>query len=623
MYSKNKVKSKGEKINVWVALFMCIFIYLLPFITYLHIDHLDSFEKKYFSSESGSIVDWFLYSKEIAVIIFSILLLFIFVEQRYFGYDRKVDYPLKHKVFRIPLILCGVYAGLLVLSGLFSKHKSVVMLGVVKQYEGLLGVLGYLVIFLAAINYFHHKKAIRYFTNLIILLSGTAAFYAIMEYKGHPLQEMKFMKYFITSKADRFYATKLHSVSENVHITFFNANYFGGFCGLMFPITFALSLGSRNMVKKVTGLICSAGIVIGAILSHSSGGLYSIIISTVVLLMVYLFYWYKKMVDRKQAVVLTVAILLCSVIGLKYMMSENDDFETRLNKVVRNEAMEYDSESLEQSLGDSHFVLKNIRTVSQSIYFTDENDNVIEVLAYKNENGEYYVLFLDGNGNQLKTEYRDYIYYFHDERYKNCNFKFSVTDKLYCDFGYASKLIFQFEDNRFKPYVHNMYTMEKITTYTGPEFFQNRLKLASGRGLIWGSTISILPKCIFLGFGNGNFVANYPQYDYVSLLEVYQTPAMVINKPHSWYLGIATDSGIVSLMAVLGLLFTFLVKGVKKCIIHPVKDEYLHMRVGVFISVMAYMVVGLVNDSFVCVSPVFWFIFGVGWYVISGEEILE
>ena len=38
---------------------------------------------------------------------------------------------------------------------------------------------------------------------------------------------------------------------------------------------------------------------------------------------------------------------------------------------------------------------------------------------------------------------------------------------------------------------------------------------------------------------------------------------------------------------------------------------------------IAFMVVGIVNDSYVCVSPVFWFIFGVGWYSVSGNNVIE
>ena len=98
---------------------------------------------------------------------------------------------------------------------------------------------------------------------------------------------------------------------------------------------------------------------------------------------------------------------------------------------------------------------------------------------------------------------------------------------------------------------------------------------------------------------------------------------MVVNKPHNWYLGVAVDSGVVSLLVLLTLLGVFLVKGAKTVILHPIDDRFKHLRIGTYVSVIAFMIVGIVNDSYVCVSPVFWFIFGVGWYALSRNKVIE
>jgi len=110
---------------------------------------------------------------------------------------------------------------------------------------------------------------------------------------------------------------------------------------------------------------------------------------------------------------------------------------------------------------------------------------------------------------------------------------------------------------------------------------------------------------------------------HVSLLEVYDTPAMVVNKPHNWYLGVAMDSGVVSLLVLLTMLGAFLVTGIRNVLIHPVNDSLKHLRIGVLVSVTGFMLVGIVNDSYVCVSPVFWFIFGVGWYAVSCNKVIK
>ncbi|MBQ8967212.1 O-antigen ligase family protein [Ruminococcus sp.] len=608
-----------------VALLMCCFMAVLPYISYMHVQPLTDLTKRFYSSKSGSITDWFLFQKEFCVVIAAVLLLGIFMVEEVFIEKRWKDIPLRKKNLRLPMILTGAYAVLLIISGIFSENKELVMMGIVKQYEGLLGVLGYLVIFLAAMNYFCDTKSLERFSWAIIICSAAATVFTIMEYKGTPIQETDLMAH-LMAPADKYSVAKsLHSSSGNVHITFFNSNYFGSFCGLMFPITAALGLGSKNIIRKVIGLVAAAGVALGAVLSNSSGGLYSVAGGAVILLVIYIIYWFRGKIARAPALIGFALAAAVAAGALTYMVKNNEDFRKRLDSVVNNgSAAKLTVEEKREKLAKDHFVLKNIAQDGRSLVLDDYSGNTITAECYTADSGIYAVRFYDTEGSQLETYVNnDQCFCFNDERYKNCNFKFSSTDKLYIDLGYKKKLIFQYEDDKFKPYVHSLYTQETINTYQGPEFFKKDLSAFTGRFYIWGATISFLDECLFIGKGSGNFVAYFPQYDYVSLLEVYKTPAMVVNKPHNWYLGIAVDSGVLSLGVVLVLLGAFLIKGLKSVIISPVVDRYTHLRLGAYVSVITFMVVGIVNDSYVCVSPLFWFIFGVGWYAVSGNKVVE
>ena len=610
--------------KTFVALLMCIFMAILPYVAYMHVQPLTPLTEKYYSSDSGSITDWFLFQKEFFVVIAAVFLLLIFITEEFFIEKRWKDIPLRKKNLRLPMILTGIYAVLLVMSGIASEHKELVMMGVVKQYEGLLGVLGYLIIFLAAMNYFSDTKSLEFFSWAIIICSLAAGVFAVMEYKGHPLQETEFMAH-LMAPADKIdVARSLHSSSSNVHITFFNSNYFGSFCGLMFPVTAGLALGSKNIIRKIIGLVAAAGIALGAVFSNATGGLYAVAGGCVILFIIYVIYWIRGTIDRILSLAALLAAAAVALAGFTYVSKNNSDFQKRLDYVIHNGAANKLSvEEKRENLAKNHYVIKEIRQDGSKLLFDDYSGNTITVEGYANDAGQNLVRFYDTQGEKLDTYIDDHCYCFEDERYKNCNFKFSVSDKLYVDLGYEKKMIFQYEDEKFKPYVHGLYTMEKINSYEGPEFFHKDLSAFSGRYLIWGTTISFLDECILLGKGSGNYVTVYPQYDFVSLLEVYKTPAMVINKPHNWYLGVAVDSGIVSLLVLLTLLGAFLVKGFNRVILHPIKDRFTHLRVGVFVSVIAFMVVGVVNDSYVCVSPMFWFIFGVGWYAVSGNKVVE
>lgn len=619
------IKGNYPMLKSFIALAMCVFMAILPYISYMHTQPLTALTAKYFSSSSGNITDWFLFQKEFCVVIAAFLLFGLFLIEEFFIEKHWNDIPLKKKNLRLPLILTGIYALLLIISGIASEHKELVMMGVVKHYEGLLGVLGYLIIFLAAMNYFCDTKSLERFGTAMILCSLAAGIFAVSEYLGYPLQESDFMAHLMAPPEKYSVASSLHSTSSNVHITFFNSNYFGSFCGLMFPLTAGLALGSKNIVKKILGLIAAAGIAVGAILSNSSGGLYAVAGGGALLLIIYIIYWCRGLVNRKVSLIAFVAAIAVCAGGLAFMAGWNSDLAARLYSVVNNGGSKKTTvEEKREKLAKNHFVLSSIRQEGSDLVLDDYSGNTIRVESYMSDSGINSVRFYDTEGIQLDTHVNDEQYYlFDDERYKDCGFKFSSTDKLYIDLGYEKKLVFQYEDDKFKPYVHSMYTQEEINSYKGPEFFKQDLSAFTGRYFIWGTTISFLDECIFIGKGSGNFVTCFPQYDYVSLLEVYKTPAMVVNKPHNWYLGVAVDSGVISLLVLLTLLGAFLVKGFKAVILRPEKDRFMHMRLGIYISVIAFMVVGIVNDSYVCVSPLFWFIFGVGWYAVSGNKVTD
>jgi hypothetical protein len=632
---RKKAEKKGEKGNDVivaikgnypirknaVAFMMCIFAAILPYVTYLHQQPLTEVTRKYFSSNTGSINDWFLFQKEFFVVVAAFILIGIFIVEEFFVEKQWKDIPLRNKNMKLPMILVGAYALLLIISGICSKNHELVLMGVVKHYEGLLGVLGYLVIFLAAINYFCDTKSLEFFGWAMIITTLACSVFGLMEYLGYPLQEDDFFAHFIAPPEQYEFAKTLTSQSKNVHITFFNSNYLGSFCGLMFPLTAAIGIGSTNIVKKILGLIAAAGIAVCAVLSNSSGGLYSVAGSAAILIIIYTIYWSRGNVERKPALIAFVCAAAVFAGGFTYLMKTNDDFSKRFDEVVNNGSSSKTTvEEYRQKMAKKHYVLKEIKQDGSNLVLDDYSGSSITV----RREGEKGLEFLDTDGNVIKTTVDKNKYYrFKDERYKNCKFIYTTESKLRINLGYTKELIFKYEDDKFKPFVHSMYTQETVNSYKGPEFFKKDLSAFTGRFFIWGSTISVLDDCLLIGKGSGNFVTVFPQYDYASLLEVYETPAMVVNKPHNWYLGVAVDSGVVSLIVLLTLLGAFLVKGAKTVILHPVDDRFKHLRLGTYVSVIAFMMVGVVNDSYVCVSPVFWFIFGVGWYAVSCNKVIQ
>lgn len=155
--------------------------------------------------------------------------------------------------------------------------------------------------------------------------------------------------------------------------------------------------------------------------------------------------------------------------------------------------------------------------------------------------------------------------------------------------------------------------------------FSNYPKLASNRGFIWSRTFPIMfenAHNLLLGTGPDTYVMHYPHYDYVGLYRC-GFAGQIITKPHSLYLQIATQTGIISLIAFIALYVMYLISCIK--LYWRSKFETLTSKVSIAIlaSVSGYMVAGITNDSTVTYAYVFWAMMGVGIAVNQLEKKLR
>ena len=107
----------------------------------------------------------------------------------------------------------------------------------------------------------------------------------------------------------------------------------------------------------------------------------------------------------------------------------------------------------------------------------------------------------------------------------------------------------------------------------------------------------------------------FPQADYAGKYNIgYFSDAtdIVVDKPHNMYLGMAVNTGVISLIAALCVFAFYLINSFK---IYS-KNEYSGfislMGAGVFVAVCGFLVAGLVNDSTVQVMPTFYALLGTG-----------
>jgi O-antigen ligase len=142
--------------------------------------------------------------------------------------------------------------------------------------------------------------------------------------------------------------------------------------------------------------------------------------------------------------------------------------------------------------------------------------------------------------------------------------------------------------------------------------FTDKEKIGSSRGYIWSRTIPLLKDSFIKGFGPDNFAIAFPQDDYIGKIRAFSGGAnMIVDKPHNMYLQIATNTGVLSLIAFLALAGIYAIQS----FITYVKIEKNFMTyagAGIFLAICGYLVTNFFNDSVVGIAPIFWVLLGLG-----------
>lgn len=160
-----------------------------------------------------------------------------------------------------------------------------------------------------------------------------------------------------------------------------------------------------------------------------------------------------------------------------------------------------------------------------------------------------------------------------------------------------------------------------------PESFYG---FASFRGYIWSKTIAKIGNVVLIGTGPDTFSLFFPNNDYVSRHRTGQDDILV-NKPHCWYLQMAAETGIFSSLSVIVYLIYFFIYIFKSQFVSTagtkepswifISDSPAAiMSLAAGLSVFAYVVTGLANDSMVVCAPIFWILLGYGSGLMLGRS---
>ena len=170
-------------------------------------------------------------------------------------------------------------------------------------------------------------------------------------------------------------------------------------------------------------------------------------------------------------------------------------------------------------------------------------------------------------------------------------------------------------------YINNLGNLDKIDNAPMVLFEDNPL-FASGRGFLWGKTIPLLKKYIFLGAGPDTYTVIYPQSDYVNKFNSgYENT--YVTRPHNMYLQMWTQTGLISLLLFLTAYGLYFIQSIRLYRYLKNKTTLWMAGTGIFYGTFGYLLAGLSNDSMVTVAPLFYVLLGIGFALnhINRSEI--
>jgi hypothetical protein len=146
-----------------------------------------------------------------------------------------------------------------------------------------------------------------------------------------------------------------------------------------------------------------------------------------------------------------------------------------------------------------------------------------------------------------------------------------------------------------------------------PHFgFKNNPGFGSGRGYIWSVSLPMLKDTIFIGKGADTYCLYFPHKDYVGKYNANWGVNMIVDKPHNMYIGIAFNTGLLSLIAWLVLFGVYLVQSFRLYRRETFDTFASYAGAGIFLGICGFLVSGVVNDTTVSVMPMFYGLFGTG-----------
>lgn len=508
-----------------------LYLIILPWLVMPHKAYYTEDEKLLFPLNTEGVYDIFLYWKMFFTIAVSIILLVLLIVS-VIKYNYKI-FDCSRMYDKIILICTIIYVVCTVVSYIFAQYRKLALTGGVNSFEGTIVLLSYVVLFLAG-RYVVQKCDYRNIEYIAMFNAVVLFMLSLIEVNYKSIAEI---------------ATG-HTVEINytnmLCLTFYNPAYCAGFIIMILPVCLYYYSVSKKLVKNVVWGCLSVTTLMCGFLTRSSAAFYILIfeVAVFVVVMAVIFLrniknvsWNKiiagKIIGIAAAITAVILIDMCA--GGHIFNSAKSASVNETTAIHKKDYYKVNNIELNKNevciTGDDNKLICGIDS-NNTIYFTDEAGQIISVSS---------------QGDRLTFP----------EPYSMVQ-AYIQNDTLCLDLGYKGELRFLMYDNNFYPVLSDGSVVKDISSGTDTQTarFDN---LFTGRGYIWRNTLPILKNTLIFGHGAGTFEMYFKQFDFLGLLNSQGNVDLIIDKPHSLYLQIACNQGVLCSVAVVVMLFTVVI----------------------------------------------------------------
>jgi O-antigen ligase len=507
------------------------------------------------------------------------------------------------KLLNPVFIAVGIYLFLLLLSSIFTKYHYTAVHGIGQRYESVFVCLAYFVLFFASWKVCAVPGAAKGIIASVLASCFVLGLIGAFQLFG--------LDFFMTELGRRLVVgwnstVKLSSQFEGTNMsytTLYNPNSVGMYASLMLPLCAASALFAKDKLwMRIMFGACAAVMFLNAIGCSSTGGIAGQGMAVLAFLAVIVASVLKGPKKAGLALLGAIAGTGILVVALAFTYAP---LRTRIMSMLEKIAT--------MTEGESPYFFRDARVEGSSAFIVTAAGE-LEVqynpagMIVKGPSGvlePLSVIEIEAGNGKRASYTAEGVGSFLVETATGA-FAFKMNEIA---------LIFSVSESGEAQALSRVMAPVDLAEEAPAIGFKGLEYWATSRGYIWSRSLPLALKYPVIGAGPDAYSLVFPQDDVGGKMRYMGNPYIIVDKPHNMYLQIAVNTGILSLLAFLAMVFLYAKDALAQAAkgLAPGEEHWAFgLRIGIFSGVCGYLGAGLSTDSVVSVAPIFWIALGMG-----------